>query len=317
MSNASVPEHWTKTSWEEKARENPLYAIMTVDEFTEETLDTLDSEIPASFFEKGQRIYDALVKGNLSARELAVPLKMFDYGCGIGRIMRAVIDAGHEVSGADISETMIARARDVVPEARALVTVAQNGRIDLPDGAFDIAYSFAVLQHISSLKAHQKAVSEMCRLLKPGGWLIIQVNCEDFGVLTEAGDPSYTVNFERVSVHLDPATLDPLRVHPQDNWSGVYIGREKLVDHLNENGMRVLSYSGWSKGKPRATVFVARKETGKNEVYVRDDPVASAGPKSYRTLMNYYVKEAVARARLKREANKLKQTDSHRSSQMI
>ena len=46
-----IPKHWKRSSWEEKAKENPLYAIMTTDdmanagpEFTDEHVQQLDGK---------------------------------------------------------------------------------------------------------------------------------------------------------------------------------------------------------------------------------------------------------------------------------
>ena len=44
--------------------------------------------------------------------------------------------------------------------------------IDWPDASFDIVYCSHVLEHIPD---DRKAMSEIFRVLKPGGWALIQV----------------------------------------------------------------------------------------------------------------------------------------------
>lgn len=306
MSDTNIPKHWGKNTWEEKAKENPLFAIMTVADFADNTFDDIEGGVPQKFIEKGKRIYDRLVKANLSEAERKQKLSMFDYGCGVGRIMHAVIEDGHEALGADISKTMIDAAPRLVPTAKALCVVGENGTIDIPSESVDVAYSFAVLQHISSLKTHQGAISEMARLLKPGGMLAIQVNCEDFGLADSADVLPFTVNYEDVSVHIGSLTAAPLRVHEQNNWSGVYIGLDRMIAHLNKCGLRVDDIYCWWDKKPRSTVFIARKEAGKNCFEPRSDPIKDAGPDAYRVLLKAYTNATAARRKIQRELKAMK-----------
>lgn len=252
-----IPDHWGANSWEQKAQENPLHAIMTIPEFRGMRLEDLKHEIPPSFLAKGRTIYNRMILPFLSESERSRSLRLFDYGCGIGRIMRACIDAGHQAAGADISRTMLDNSPLVVPDAVGMYLVAEDGAVEAEDEAFDVSYSFAVLQHISSLSLHQKAVQQMARVLKPGGLLVVQVNCEDYSM---PGDqPGWTMNYESFSVHFAWNSEKPVRIHSQDNWSGAYIGRDLMINTLNSLGLSVLDVWPWTTAKPRAMVFVARK----------------------------------------------------------
>ncbi|MBI4605235.1 MAG: hypothetical protein HY721_25005 [Planctomycetes bacterium] len=48
-----VPEHWNTSSWEEKARENPLYAVMTTPDLLDADPESFSAEHLAPFFAKG------------------------------------------------------------------------------------------------------------------------------------------------------------------------------------------------------------------------------------------------------------------------
>jgi hypothetical protein len=77
----------------------------------------------------------------------------------------------------------------------------------------------------------------MCRILKPGGRLALNVNCEDF----QEGDiekPAKTENFESYSIHYPRDGRKPRR-HNQDNWTGVYIGHHKLLELLDARGITI------------------------------------------------------------------------------
>jgi SAM-dependent methyltransferase len=63
--------------------------------------------------------------------------------------------------------------------------------IDLPDSSFDIIYCSHVLEHVAD---DRKAMSELVRVLKPGGWALIQVPVSKDGTIE---DPSITDPDER------------------------------------------------------------------------------------------------------------------------
>ena len=63
--------------------------------------------------------------------------------------------------------------------------------IDWPDSSFDIIYCSHVLEHVPD---DHKAMSELFRTLKPGGWALIQVPISKDGTLE---DPSVTDPVER------------------------------------------------------------------------------------------------------------------------
>src|SRR5262245_6184809 len=63
--------------------------------------------------------------------------------------------------------------------------------IDRPDSSFDVIYCSHVLEHVPD---DRKAISEMFRVLKPGGWALIQVPMSKKGTIE---DPSITDAGER------------------------------------------------------------------------------------------------------------------------
>jgi ubiquinone/menaquinone biosynthesis C-methylase UbiE len=110
--------------------------------------------------------------GDLSGR------KVLDIGCGKGRFAR-VLSEKHpaaEIWGLDISEEML-RFVPVGIQTRA------GSMTDLPfaDATFDCAYATESLEHAVDI---ERAVKEMCRVVKPGGRMaIIDKNAEHWGEL--------------------------------------------------------------------------------------------------------------------------------------
>ncbi len=103
---------------------------------------------------------------------------VLDVGCGKGRFARVLHERfpEAEVHGLDISPAML----KFVPAGIA-TQVGMMTALPYPSGRFDFVYATESLEHAVETEL---AVSEMCRVLKPGGRLvIIDKNAEHFGRL--------------------------------------------------------------------------------------------------------------------------------------
>jgi SAM-dependent methyltransferase len=252
----NVPKHWTQSTWEEKAKENPLFAVMTMPEMADASAQAFDEQHLETFFAKGEALFSAHVAPLIATA--GGPGLVVEYGCGAGRILKAVTGAGHRAAGIDISPTMLEHCRALVPEAQSLHCLDEAGRTDLPDACARVVYSYAVVQHIASLASYVRAIDEMCRVLGPGGVLGVQVNCEDF-VSGDFGRPDRTENFEDHSLHYRAGEAKPYRRHDQNNWSGVYVGDDTLVRLLQQWGVGVERRYYHNPKKLRAVWYVCRK----------------------------------------------------------
>ena len=104
--------------------------------------------------------------------------RVLDIGCGKGRFARLFHEQepSAEIWGLDISEEML----KFVPEG---IHTRAGSMTELPfeDAWFDGAYATESLEHAVEI---EKAVSEMCRVVKPGGRIaIIDKNAEAWGRL--------------------------------------------------------------------------------------------------------------------------------------
>jgi ubiquinone/menaquinone biosynthesis C-methylase UbiE len=104
--------------------------------------------------------------------------RVLDVGCGKGRFARIVQERhpGAEVWGLDISDEML---RFVPPPIRT--QAGSMTELPFEDGWFDGAYATESLEHAVEV---DRAVAEMCRVVKPGGRIaIIDKNREHAGRL--------------------------------------------------------------------------------------------------------------------------------------
>jgi SAM-dependent methyltransferase len=113
------------------------------------------------------------ITDTIAARELAKSnLKILDAGCGTGfNLGYYAASNSNDVYGLDIASAALDHVR-----ARGFRKVAQASITDIPfrAEAFDLVFSFEVVTQ-TPYAAHDTALREMNRVLKPGGWLFIRV----------------------------------------------------------------------------------------------------------------------------------------------
>lgn len=102
---------------------------------------------------------------------------VLDLCCGDGRITKALIRRGFQVTGIDGSELMLAYARQKSPKAEFLLADAR--RFALPP-RYDAAIStFDSLNHVMETEDLGKVFANVFAALKPGGSFIFDLNREE------------------------------------------------------------------------------------------------------------------------------------------
>jgi ubiquinone/menaquinone biosynthesis C-methylase UbiE len=96
------------------------------------------------------------------------PGRAIDVACGTGRQSRLLAELGHSVEGIDLNETMLALAREHVPDAH--FQQATFDALPFDDESFDIAVSSLALTHVPDLGP---ALAEMARVVRPGGYAVL------------------------------------------------------------------------------------------------------------------------------------------------
>lgn len=140
-------------------------------------------------FDQQAKTYDYDIKGKHARQLYPVMLqkiilsygyKVLDVGCGTGELMSQVIleDSSREVVGIDLSEEMIKVAKMKIKDKGKLI-LGDAENLPFQDNYFDIVYCNDSFHHYPQ---PMKALSEMNRVLKVGGTLIIG-DCYQKGIL--------------------------------------------------------------------------------------------------------------------------------------
>ncbi|MCX4470844.1 class I SAM-dependent methyltransferase [Micromonospora sp. NBC_01655] len=106
-------------------------------------------------------------------QRLPASAAVLDLGCGCGvPVARFLAHAGHQVTGVDISDVQVERARRLVPTATFLR--ADATRLDLAPESFDAVVCLYALIHMP-LPDQPGLVERIATWLRPGGWLLTTV----------------------------------------------------------------------------------------------------------------------------------------------
>ena len=106
-------------------------------------------------------------------RRLPASAAALDLGCGCGvPVARFLANAGHHVTGVDISDVQIERARRLTPTGTFLR--ADATRLNLPPASFDAVVCLYALIHMP-LADQPHLINRIGTWLRPGGWLLATV----------------------------------------------------------------------------------------------------------------------------------------------
>jgi SAM-dependent methyltransferase/uncharacterized protein YbaR (Trm112 family) len=101
---------------------------------------------------------------------------LLDIGCNWGRWTLSAARAGYTAFGIDPSFEAIAAARRIARQlgTNARYAVADARRLPFPDDAFDVVFSYGVLQHFSKDDV-RTSLGEIGRVVKPTGYTWVQM----------------------------------------------------------------------------------------------------------------------------------------------
>jgi SAM-dependent methyltransferase len=99
--------------------------------------------------------------------------KILDVGCGNGKTSSALLDAGYEVIGIDVSEAAVEVCKILYGDKMDVIC-ASAASVPLPDGSMDGAVLVHVLEHLDD-DVIKDTIIEIRRILRPCGKIFVRV----------------------------------------------------------------------------------------------------------------------------------------------
>jgi ubiquinone/menaquinone biosynthesis C-methylase UbiE len=155
-------EQLIKSFWNRAADDNPYWYVSSYGRYDAKR--NLDE-----FWASGRTIWADIKR--LTGYTPGPDDTVVEIGCGVGRLTRAIAPEVRRVIALDISERMLAIAREAnVPNAdfRGVDGFALAG---IPDKSVNLALGYCVFQHLPSHDGLKSYLAEMRRVLKPGGMI--------------------------------------------------------------------------------------------------------------------------------------------------
>jgi SAM-dependent methyltransferase len=135
----------------------------------------------------------------------APPARVLDLGVGTGRELTALLDAGYQPTGVDVSPAMLERCRR---RARPVPLMLCDFWEPLPfaDGSFDAAIALhGTLAHPPDHRALAHLARELARIVRPGGAFVAEVPAPAW-IDRASGDPRVRRTGPDTAIYADPVT---------------------------------------------------------------------------------------------------------------
>ncbi len=180
-------------------------------------------------------------------------MKVLDVGCGYGRTMRELDEAGYkDLTGVDFSQGMIEQGKALYPHLNLMRM--QGETLPFADGSFDAVVLLAVLTCIVSEEEQARLMKEIERVLRDGGLVFVN----DF-LINE--DKRNTERYEKYAkIHGQYGVFELpegafLRHHTVD-----YV--KKLMKSFQQLAFETVVYTTMNGNKSNGFYCVGRKEQG-------------------------------------------------------
>jgi SAM-dependent methyltransferase len=210
-----------------------------------ETWDAFFSDFYLRAYADDSRSDEAAAQALAAATLAATPEggELLDVPCGFGRHSVPLASAGYRVTGVDRSSVLIdAARRRTAGERWPKLVVGDYRELPLPDASFDAAVNlFSSLGYLGD-EADTRVLAEICRVLRPGGRLVIETMHRD-ALVRDWAETSWRLLGEG-RLLLERRTFDPA--------AGVVQSTQTLIDGTGERDSR-----SWSVRVYAATELLA------------------------------------------------------------
>ena len=159
--------------------------------------------------------------------------RVVEIGCGVGRLTRELAGRAAHVDALDVSEQMLALAREYNPELANVRWLQGDGEslAGIDDDSADVCFSHVVFQHIPDPAITLGYVREMGRVLTDGGWAGFQISNQPQIHRRGLG--------ERLSHRLRSALGRAPRGQAHPAWRGSAVDLDELRAAASDAGLSV------------------------------------------------------------------------------
>ena len=155
----------TDIEWEKWAQTQPFFSILTNPIFLIENWE----ENRDQFWDSGYRDVEHLFTPPSEAKNA------LEFGCGVGRITKAMAERCEQVVGLDVSPTMLKRAEEFAEGIPNISYRLSDDELSALNGElFDFIYSYIVFQHIPEDRG-AAIFDNLISHCAPGGSIAIHV----------------------------------------------------------------------------------------------------------------------------------------------
>ena len=146
---------------------------------------------------------------------------LLDLGCGLGRNSVYMAKKGFSVSAADSSPDAVQETAAWAAREGLEIPARVSDMLDLPypDGAFDCAIAFNVIQHTDAA-GFCRAIAELRRVIRPGGEAFLTILSKENPIYKNAPDHR----------RVDGNTVLRSERETEDDVPHFYAGREELSE---------------------------------------------------------------------------------------
>lgn len=205
-------------------------------------------EYEAGFIKNEGSYHATVILPNLLRIVAPKGKKILEVGCGDGFFADAFAKEGGEVTGSDIAEAMVARARENNPNLKWYTASADNLSF-AKSGAYDTVVVVLALQNIENL---QGALAEASRVLTPGGELVAVLNHPAFRIPKKSSwgfDDAAGVQYRRLDAYLSESTeeidMDPGKEKGKRTTVSFHRPLQVYIKALVKNGFAVTGFEEW------------------------------------------------------------------------
>jgi SAM-dependent methyltransferase len=182
--------------------------------------------------------------------------RALEIGCGPGRLMRPMSRHFLEIDGVDVSDEMIAIAKQRLTDLSNAHPHHNDGASlsRFPDETFEFVYSYAVFQHIPTREVVIQYLRETHRVMKTGGLARLQ-----FNGLPQGG------------------------ASPYDTWAGARFSSSELMEFARENDFQVLALEGvgtqymWTSWRKQPRGWSSAQGSNEPDTQLRIRRITNAG----------------------------------------